>query len=84
VSSDEDSTEAPNKTTYDATSERENTNEEPDAASDMSNEEEDEEDPNVAHTTQTPGHHQSKECMAYDPGKPDNTATYTQQSCIMP
>jgi hypothetical protein len=48
VSSDDDSTEAPNETADDATGERENTDAEPDAASDMSNEEEDEVEPNVA------------------------------------
>jgi hypothetical protein len=48
VSSDRDSTEAPNETADDTTGERENTNEDPDAASDMSNEEEDEAEPNVA------------------------------------
>jgi hypothetical protein len=48
VSSDDDSTEAPNETAYDVTGERENTDAEPDAASDMSNEEEDEEEPTVA------------------------------------
>jgi hypothetical protein len=48
VSNDDDITEAPNETADDATGERENTDEEPNAASDMSNEEEDEVEPNVA------------------------------------
>jgi hypothetical protein len=47
VSSDDDSTESPNDTADDVTGERENTDVEPDAASDMSNEEEDEVEPTV-------------------------------------
>jgi hypothetical protein len=48
VSSDEDSIDAPGETADDATGEQENTDEEPDAASNVSNEEEDEVEPNVA------------------------------------
>jgi hypothetical protein len=48
VPSGEDRIEAPNETADDATGERENTDEEPDAASDVSNEDEDDVEPNVA------------------------------------
>jgi hypothetical protein len=48
VSIDDDSTEAPNETADDGIGEQENIDAEPDAASDMSNEEEDEVNPNVA------------------------------------
>jgi hypothetical protein len=48
VSSDEDSIDAPDETADDATGKQENTDEEPDADSNVSNEEEDEVDPNVA------------------------------------
>jgi hypothetical protein len=48
VSSDDDSIEAPNETADDVTGERENNDAEPNAASDMSNEEEDEVEPSVA------------------------------------
>jgi hypothetical protein len=47
VSSDDDSTEAPNETADNAAGKQENSDAEPDAACDMSNEEEDEVEPNV-------------------------------------